>query len=123
MTSTERYRETIKRKYGREVRKMNYKKITKQYLQSLGIQDIILFDDNQYDIVCEKNYTIVYQKYNWTQKNTSVSPRFIVYINSKAVNIALGTLFYAWFIGDVDHNKYVVDHIDEDPFNNKLDNL
>ena len=43
-------------------------------------------------------------------------------VTKRNKSIALGRLKYAWFIGEVPDGM-VVDHIDNDPFNNKLDNL
>ena len=37
-------------------------------------------------------------------------------------NIPLSRLLYAWFVGEIP-DGYVVDHIDNDPYNNDIDNL
>lgn len=43
-------------------------------------------------------------------------------VNRRPMTIPLQRLLYAWFIGDIP-DKMVVDHIDNNPLNNELDNL
>lgn len=42
--------------------------------------------------------------------------------NKKNMTITLSRLIYCWFIGDIPEGM-VVDHIDNNPFNNSVDNL
>ena len=64
-----------------------------------------------HNIVAEHKYgkTKVYPKVQFGYKN-------------KPTGIPLGRIIYVWFIGDVP-DGYVVDHIDNDPFNNDIRNL
>ena len=43
-------------------------------------------------------------------------------LNRKVINIPLSRLIYVWFIGDIP-DGYVVDHINNDSFDNRPENL
>ena len=49
-------------------------------------------------------------------------PKVSFSYKNKSVVFSLSRLVYVWFIGDIP-DGYVVDHIDNDPYNNKLGNL
>lgn len=49
-------------------------------------------------------------------------PKVTFCMKQKRYNIPLSRLVYVWFKGDIP-DGYVVDHIDNDSFNNKPDNL
>lgn len=49
-------------------------------------------------------------------------PKVTFCAKCKVYNIPLSRLVYAWFKGDIP-DGYVVDHIDNDSFNNNIDNL
>lgn len=59
-------------------------------------------------------------KHKYTQDK--VYPVVVFSYNSKIVGIPLGRLIYAWFKGPVPADMDI-DHIDNDPFNNRLENL
>lgn len=43
-------------------------------------------------------------------------------VDSKSISIPLSRFLYVWFIEDIE-NGFVIDHIDNNKFNNKLENL
>lgn len=49
-------------------------------------------------------------------------PAICVSVNNKSKGLVLSRVVYAWFIGDIPDN-YDIDHIDNNPYNNSLDNL
>lgn len=49
-------------------------------------------------------------------------PKVTFSYKNKARAITLSRLVYAWIVEDIPDN-YVVDHIDNNPYNNRLDNL
>ena len=49
-------------------------------------------------------------------------PAICISVNNKPKGFVLSRVVYAWFIGDIPDN-YDIDHIDNNPYNNSLDNL
>lgn len=62
------------------------------------------------------------RQHKYTQPKVYPGIQIMDNVTKRNKSIALGRLKYAWFIGEVPEGM-VVDHIDNDPFNNKLENL
>lgn len=62
----------------------------------------------------------VLAKHKYTQDKAY--PKVSFSYKQKPIAIPLSRLVYVWFIEDIP-DGYVVDHIDNDPYNNKLSNL
>lgn len=53
-----------------------------------------------------------------------IYPKINFSVRNKGIfSIPLSRFLYVWFIADITEPGYVVDHIDDDPYNNDLDNL
>lgn len=111
-----------------------YKELTKEMLEKWGITSINYNNDTN-------NWEI--SRY-WYKNNSRVKSNIILkislavrkhkYTNDKAYQIVsfaynqqhiclpLARIVYAWY-NNIVPNGFVVDHIDNDPFNNKLENL
>ena len=63
-------------------------------------------------------YAICNHKYT----QAKVYPKVTFGYNDKSYSYPLARFLYAWFRGEVSEG-YVIDHIDNNPFNNSLDNL
>ena len=63
------------------------------------------------EAVCKHKYT----------KDKSY-PIIVFSYEGKAKCLPLARVIYAWFVGDIEEGK-VIDHIDNNPFNNKVGNL
>lgn len=116
--------------------KTNYNKpLTRQMLEEMGIVSIV-WDDEAND------WTITRF---WKKSSTSRTKRFVdlkIHVstrkhkytasktypvinfsyNNKQYCFPLSRIIYAWFNNEVKQG-YVIDHIDNNPFNNKLENL
>ena len=53
---------------------------------------------------------------------TKIYPKVQMSYNGKGYSFSLSRVLYVWFIEDIP-DGYVIDHIDNDPFNNRLNNL
>ena len=112
---------------------MYCKPLTKQELQELGIIDIYK-KDGQW-VVLRYWYRNNKKEKDFVEIPVSQARRTHVYrpdkyypkvsfcAKQKHYSIALSRLLYVWFKGDITEPGYQVDHIDNDPYNNELDNL
>lgn len=114
---------------------MNKRKhITREFLEDVGITDI-RYDEKENEWIITRNWRInrslskVERRMTISKvrNKTKYSPaRYYKALNLKYENkkttIALERVIYAWFKGPVSVD-YDVDHIDNNPFNNRLENL
>lgn len=111
------------------------KPLTKQMLLDMGIYGIYWDKDNnqwwidRYWYVTrsrsiKRHYRVDITEARCKHKyvKDKVYPKVTFSYLNKPVTISLSRLLYVWFIGDI-REGFVVDHIDNDPFNNNLDNL
>ena len=110
------------------------RQLTKQMLKDLGIFEICW--DYTVDEWWIQSYTKVkdqeYLKHSHIPITIAVKrhPRgkdkyykiVVIYHEGKYYTYQLGRLIYAWFFGEVPEGMSV-DHIDNDPMNNRLENL
>ena len=124
----------MSRQYGR--------KLTKEMLQDWGIVDIIylphinkwtfnektdwyikrVWRKNSSKKFYEKriNVTEAVCKHKYTSDKKYLKITFS--IDGKAISLSLSRVIYAWFIGPIDDGE-VIDHIDNNPYNNYYKNL
>lgn len=124
----------MSREYGR--------KLTREMLENWGIVDIIYlpsinqwtFDEktdwyikrkwrkNSSKQFYEKriNVTEAVCKHKYTSDRKYLKITFS--IDGKAISLPLARVIYAWFIGPIE-DKEVIDHIDNNPYNNHYKNL
>jgi len=72
------------------------------------------------DVTREVPIHNIYAKHKYGKEKGYPSICFSV--NNKPKGFALSRVVYAWFIGDIPDN-YDIDHIDNNPYNNSLENL
>ena len=110
-------------------------KLTKQMLQDMGIVDIhwdkerddwyILrhwFKNKSKTIKTYTRITITQATRKHKYAQSKAYPKINFYYKNKGRCYPLARVLYAWFKGDIDDGM-VVDHIDNNPFNNCLSNL
>lgn len=112
---------------------MYCKPLTKQELQDLGILNIYKKDDKwvvlRYWHIGGKKDKEYYEipeslaKRDHVYRPAKYYPKISFCAGQRHYSIALSRLLYVWFKGDITEPGYVVDHIDNNPFNNELDNL
>ena len=107
---------------------------TREDLEKLGVRDIIIYDD--YIVVMHEGYldcktkrkTVVRPVRSHTVTAVHKYTRNKTYpvinwsVNNKLFSVTVGRLVYAWFKGEVKADMDI-DHIDNNPFNNKPENL
>ena len=110
------------------------KRLTREMLEDLGIYAVYWDIQNQewwVDRYWYKNnsknkrhihlkISLAVCKHKYTQDK--VYPAIVFSYKSKTQIFPLGRFIYAWFYGDVPEGM-VVDHVDNDPFNNRVENL
>ena len=112
-----------------------YKELTKDMLKEMGITSITWdYQNNEWWINrywrnAGKSTTKVHKKvsiqvsrckHKYTQDKCY--PIIVLSYHNKATALPLGRVIYAWFYCKVDEGM-VIDHIDNNSFNNKLENL
>ena len=111
---------------------MYCKKLTKQELLDAGFTSVE-YIDNQWRVFRRWRKNSSKEKFDTEIKVTLACGKHkyrpdkyyhkITYsFNRKVINIPLSRLIYVWFIGDIP-DGYVVDHINNDSFDNRPENL
>lgn len=112
---------------------MYCKPLTKKELQDLGIMNV--YKKNGEWVVLRYWYQGSRKEKDFVEIPISQARRKHVYrpdkyypkvsfcAKQKHYSIALSRLLYVWFKGDITEPGMQVDHIDNDPYNNELDNL
>ena len=115
-------------------RKIN-KGLSKQELEDMGIYSIYWDDD-------KNNWTILREWYDGGSKNKTIKevtiqlsvtnhkysnrvkkyPIIVMGYNGKSKSFPLARVIYCWFVEDI-IDGYVIDHINNNPFDNSIDNL
>lgn len=111
------------------------KATTKQELIEMGIKDVYWDNEaNNWAVIREwyknnsKTKTVCYKMFisTVTAKHkygkTKQYPKLQLSYKGKALAIPLSRFIYAWFVEDIPAG-YVIDHVDNDPFNNTIENL
>lgn len=113
---------------------MYCKGLTKQELIDLGITAIEYLEncdewiihrywyDNSSKVKVNKTLAITPAVRHHKYRGDKVYPKVTFCAKCKVYNITLSKLVYAWFKGDIP-DGYVVDHIDNNSYNNQPDNL
>ena len=109
--------------------------LTKQMLLDMGIHSIVWDEEsNQWHIYREwfkcgktkektlRRMKIVTSKRYHKYSNDTIYQTVCFFANNRCKQISLQRLLYCWFIQDIP-DGYVIDHIDDNQFNNKLENL
>lgn len=109
------------------------KQLTKKMLEEMGIT-INIKEDGDYEVTrlavkCarskEKILKTIKRSIMIRKHKYSPDKAYLGYAwsyKNKCFSVTESRLVYAWFIGDIPEN-YDIDHIDNNPFNNKLSNL
>lgn len=109
------------------------KQLTKEMLEEMGVT-ITINEDGNYVVkrmavkagMSKKPIEKTYKRVKMIRKHKYAPDK--VYVGyawsykNKPFMVTESRLVYAYFIGDIPDN-YDIDHIDNDPFNNKLNNL
>lgn len=110
------------------------KKLTKEMLQDWGIEEISWnADDNEWSI---DRYWYKNNSKNKIHKTLKIQnavcrhkftvdksyPIITFSFNQKVITLPLARVIFAWFTGPIEE-RAVIDHIDNDPYNNKVENL
>lgn len=111
------------------------KGLTKQDLEDMGIVNVTFIPENN-EWIIERDWfrnnsktikdhavlkvSTIVKEHKYGQ--TKIYPKVQFNCKGKTYAIPLSRFAYAWFIGDIP-DGYVIDHIDNDPFNNSIDNL
>ena len=111
---------------------MYCKSLTKQELLDAGFTDIKYIDgqwrvfrhwrknNSKEKIDTEINITLACGKHKY--RPNKYYHKITYSFNRKVINIPLSRLIYVWFKGDIP-DGYVVDHINNDSFDNRPENL
>lgn len=112
---------------------MYCKPLTKQELQDAGIMNIFKRDGEWVVLRCWykgsektksfKEVSITQAKRKHKYRPDKYYPKVSFCVNQIRYSIPLSRLLYVWFIDDITEPGMQVDHIDNDPYNNELDNL
>ncbi len=110
-----------------------YKELTKEMLEKWGITSINYTESNGWEIKrhwfknnskVKTNITLkvsnAVRKHKYT--NDKSYPIVSFSYNQQHICLPLARIIYAWF-NEIVPNGFVVDHIDNDPYNNQLNNL
>lgn len=112
-----------------------YKELTKEMLKEMGITSITWdYQNNEWWInrywrnagkstaKVHKRVTIQVSRCKHKYTQDKCYPIIVLSYHNKATALPLGRVIYAWFYDKVEEGM-VIDHIDNDSFNNKLENL
>ena len=110
------------------------RKLTKAMLVEMGIYNVYWDTENKewwidrFWYNCgsneriHKRVSITLAKCNHKYTEAKVYPKVTFSYNMKTISYPLARFIYAWFKGEVKDGE-VVDHINNDPFDNSIDNL
>lgn len=116
----------------KEPSKIYAKELTKDFLLRVGFKDAYMDENNEWHITRQWDHTLygdseyelgIISATAHHPYGKDVTYNYIKF-NYKGISygIQLGRFLYVWFIGDIEPG-YVIDHINDNPLDNRIENL